>query len=149
MSVMKHYGKKHTNDNDNDSREQPYLMPGAPAYEQRQEDLQMHDPFRPDDEWHNEREVMNQSHASLMQKKHEKSKGNSPTGNLQYRHRMAKEDQYKEVKHEAMDLALTTETKEDDKIAESINRRGLEDLVFDEGISEDEYVPAAIKKYMD
>lgn len=147
MAVIQHFGGKKMQDND--TKEQLYLMPGTPEYEERQEDLKMHDPFKPDDDWHNEREQVNQSHTREMKKKQDEDKEDAPTGYSHYQHRMAKEEQFSDVKKTATSMALATETKEDDKAAEHINRRGLEDLVIDEGVTEDEYVPKALAKYMD
>lgn len=147
MSIIRQFGSQKMQDND--TKEQLYLMPGTPEYEERQEDLRMHNPFKPDDDWHEQVEQVNQSHAAQMQKKRDEDKDDAPTGYSHYQHRMAKEDQYSDVKKAATEMALQTETKKDDEAAESINRRGLEDLVIDEGVSEEEYLPKALSKYMD
>lgn len=147
MKVMKHYGTK--KNEENDAKEQISLTPGTDAYDSYEAGLQLHNPFAPDDSFHEELESANAEHAKMMDEKRLKSKNRSLTSQQQYRHRMAKEDMFREVKDTAMDMALKTETKEDDKVAAGINRKGLEGLVLDEGVTEDEYLPKALSKYMD
>lgn len=147
MKVTKHYSTK--KNEENDAKEQISLTPGTDAYDSYEDGLQLHNPFLSDDSFHDELESANAEHAKMMDEKRLRSKNRSLTSQQQYRHRMAKEDMFREVKDTAMDMALKTETKEDDKVAAGINRKGLEGLVLDEGVSEDEYLPKALSKYMD
>ena len=147
MKVTKHYSTK--KNEENDAKEQISLTPGTDAYDSYEDGLQLHNLFSPDDSFHDELESANAEHAKMMDEKRLRSKNRSLTSQQQYRHRMAKEDMFREVKDTAMDMALKTETKEDDKVAAGINRKGLEGLVLDEGVSEDEYLPKALSKYMD
>lgn len=57
----------------NTAKEQPYLMPGTDEYEEYVRDLKDHDPFRPDDEFHQEMDDYNEQ---LPQRLLEKSQNN-------------------------------------------------------------------------
>lgn len=134
---------------ENTAKEQPYLMPGTESYEEYQEDLQMRDPFKPDDEWHNKKEKENAERVVKSTKKYETAnkQPNKHEGIRNYNRHMAKEAQFQDVKRQAIKNAKKTETEKDDKKVQRAMPKDLDKLVYDNGVTEDEFLPKALKKY--
>lgn len=144
-------GALHNNMKDkwvNDAKEQPYLMPGTSEYKERQEDLQMHDPFRPDDAWHDKLEESNEDLQEALMLKADRHKEQS-TQKIKTRRQAIKASEFEAVKHAAIAEAAKTDTKEDDKRAAGMRQHDLDSLVYDNGVTEEEYLPKALSKYMD
>lgn len=139
-----HNNEKQTRQNT--AKEQPYLMPGTEEYEERQEDLRMHDPFRPDDAWHDKKEQENEEYAERLAVKASEQKERK-TSDRKYTWQMGKRDQFLEGKEAAIAQAQLTESLEDDKRAERMLPKGVEDIVYNDGVAEDDYVPAVLRKY--
>ncbi len=55
-----------------------------------------------------------------------------------------------EMKATMTEVAAQTETKADDRVAESVSKRNCDDMpeIHDDSIGEEEYIPKAIRKYM-
>lgn len=132
----------------NTAKEQPYLMPGTSEYRERCEDLQMHDPFKPDDEFHKKLEEHNENHTENIAVKNKSSDSfGKNMGKRGYAHRMAKLSEAKSVMSAAMSRAERTESKDDDN---RVKRRGddlMEKLSYDEGVTDDEMLPKALRKF--
>ena len=130
-----------------DAKEQPYLMPGTKEYEEYQRDLKEHDPFKEDDLAHIKFEEHNEAHSELLREKTKESI-TEPTSKRKYRNVMAKTTQVRELRKEAMERALKTETKVDDEKAKS--RRlpeGVDKIIQNDGVTQDEFIPKALRKY--
>lgn len=130
----------------NTAKEQPYLMPGTCEYEEYQEDLKEHNPFKPDDEVHVALEEKNAEHVPEMRKK-EVVPEPRQEGKNNYRRHIMKETQFREVKRQAIKQAKKTETLEDDKKAKRAMPKDLENLVYDNGVTQDDFLPKALRKY--
>ena len=64
----------HVNSTDtwsNDDKEQLSLLPGSDGFEEYQEDLREHDPFKPEDDFHEELEEHNEDYAENMSDRQE------------------------------------------------------------------------------
>lgn len=133
---------------ENTAKEQPYLMPGTAEYEEYQADLKMHDPFRPDDDFHNDLEEVNESHTDVIKQKNDASDGvDTSVGKRSYSKRIMKETQFTRLKSDAATLADKTETPEDDKRVARAGPDFVEDLVYDDGVTQDEFEPRALSKF--
>ena len=82
---------------ENTAKEQPYLMPGTEAYEERQEDLMEHNPFRPDDKWHEQEEKEAREIPHGMRKRALQQQ-KVPGGRFNYQTRIRKDVQFGDVK---------------------------------------------------
>ncbi len=131
----------------NTAKEQPYLMPGTSAYEERQEDLQLHDPFRPDDVFHDKLERENVEHSRELAEKAGKAHEHQG-GTHNYQQYIRKETQYAQAKHTAEDEARRTATQSDDCRVKRMSPEGVENLEYDNGVAEDDYLPRALQKYL-
>lgn len=150
MKKKKNRKLLHNNDTStwsNTAKEQPYLMPGTSTYEEYQEDLQMHDPFRPDDDWHEKQEIKNEDHSQILMEKAEEQKY-PPVVKLKATREIAKMSQFKEVKRDAIEIAKETEDEKDDSIAEHMRLKDLDNVVYNDGVTVDEFLPKALSKYM-
>lgn len=135
---------------ENTAKEQPYLMPGTPEYEERQEDLKLHDPFRPDDEFHVQLEERNESHAEdLRDANKEHTEENKGGGKHNYEVSIRKDTQFSQLKKEAAEAARATKTLADDAKAHRLTPEQVEAMVNDNGVTESEYIPKAIRKYIE
>lgn len=132
---------------ENTAKEQPYLMPGTVEYQEYQEDLQAHDPFRPDDEWHDKQEEKNEEHPRVMAQK-QVNPSTPGASKRKYMNYIAKQVQFDALKAKAKREAAKTEDKSDDKRAAGLTFDKTEDLVYNEGVTPDEYLPKALTKYM-
>lgn len=131
----------------NTAKEQPYLMPGTSTYEERQEDLQLHDPFRPDDDFHQKLEKENAGHSVELAEKGNKAHEHQG-GKHNYQQYIRKEAKFAGVKSAAEDAARRTETVLDDRSVQRMSPDGLENLEYNNGVSEDDYLPKALQKYL-
>lgn len=132
---------------ENDTKEQPYLMPGSSEYEEYQNDLHMHDPFRPDDEWHNELEEKNEE--QFVPKSEPKEAPSERVNRWKFIRQQSKASQFDDVKNAATIAAEETESKKDDKRVAHMKKKDLEEIVFDDGVDDEEYVSKTIRKYID
>lgn len=130
---------------ENTAKEQPYLMPGTAEYEERCEDLQEHDPFRPDDVWHEKEEEENAEHAEELRVQN----GRQSVSEVQrkYLRYMSKEMQAKAAKSAVLAAVEATETLDDDRRAKRALPKELEALEHDDSVTEDDYLPKALRKY--
>lgn len=120
-------------------------MPGTAEYEERCEDLQEHDPFRPDDVWHEKEEQENAEHAEELRQK--SAENILPEGRRLYRNYMMKATQAKAAKRLVTDAVERTETLDDDRLAKRALPKELEQLNYDNGVTMDDYLPKALQKY--
>ena len=135
---------------ENTAKEQPYLMPGTPEYEELQEDLKLHDPFRPDDEFHAELEARNEDHPEDLEEGNEaRAAENNGGGKHNYEVSIRKHTQFDKLKKEAEAAAVATKTLADDARAHRLTPEQVEAMVYDNGVTESEYVPRAIRKYIE
>lgn len=133
---------------ENTAKEQPYLMPGTAEYEEYQSDLKMHDPFRPDDSFHDNLEKVNENHTDAIEQRNDASDGvDTSIGKRSYSKRIMKEVQFSRLKSDAAALADKTETPEDDKKVARAGPDFVEDLVYDDGVTQDEFEPKALSKF--
>lgn len=130
---------------ENDTKEQPYLIPGSAEYEEYKNDLVMHDPFRPDDVWHDELEERNEEVTAP--RKLDEADGN--TSRWKSIRQQSKRVRFKEAKKETMDAAALTESKDDDKKAADMKLKDLDEIVFDDGVDSEEYMSKTLRKYID
>lgn len=128
------------------SKEQPYLMPGTETYEEYQTDLQTHEPFKPDDKWHEQQLQNNVQHKKKLVEKAELQQ-KPDTGRNKAMLQMRKRVQFDEVKQQAIEAAKETETKKDDEKAARMLPKSLDTLVYDDGVTEDDFLPKALRKY--
>lgn len=144
--------KKFVHNNDrstwqNEAKEQPYLMPGTVEYQEYQEDLKMHDPFRPDDEWHNEQEQQNENHSEILMAKAEESQ-KVDNGKRKYMNYMAKEARFKTAKSVAEKAAAKTESTEDDEKVKRMRFKDTESLAYNDGVTPDDYIQEAVDEFV-
>lgn len=132
---------------ENTAKEQPYLMPGTAEYVEYQEDLKDHDPFRPNDEWHDKLEQKTEDHSLRLMQKAEEAK-RPDVKKRKYTSQIMKEAQFAQVKKAAKSMAEHTETKADDRKAARMDVEDTEDLVYNDGVTSDDYLPKALSKYM-
>lgn len=141
--------KKHIPDNwENTDKEQISLALGSAEYKERVEDLQNCSPDKPDDKFHSELEERNEIQADDVSKKNRQRDEQNDTSERKYRHQTAKRMQFKGVKSAAISAALATETLSDDKKAKRMMPKNLDDIVYDDGVAEDDYLPTALNKYL-
>lgn len=129
---------------ENTSKEQISLMPGTSEYEEYVSDLKMHDPFKPDDSFHEQQEEHNESIPVVLK---DRSGGKNDTTKYKYNRQMQKDAQFKTVKSTLITKAKRTPSKDDDELAERLERKSLEDLVYDDGVDADEFLPKILRKY--
>lgn len=129
---------------ENDTKEQPYLMPGSPEYEEYQNDLRMHDPFRPDDAWHDELEEHNEEIQV-----HTPNPAEQNTSRWKSIRQQSKRVRFETAKKETMKAAALTESQADDKKASKMKLKDLDEMTFDDGVNGEEYVSKTIRKYID
>lgn len=130
---------------ENTAKEQPYLMPGTEPYEEYQSDLQMHDPFKPDDKWHDDLEADNAAHAAELQAQEQVRHGlDKVQGKRNYQKQISKTTQFKKVKAAAISNAALTETLDDDKRASGMRLKDVESLVYDNGVTQDDFEKEAL-----
>lgn len=144
-------------------KEQLHLMPGSPEYEEYVRDhqhveaedfvaddhkIQEGDDRRPDDK---QKPVTEPEHvkklAGDLKKVNQASiVVNRKVGYRKYRSQILKEGENGELKGQAMHLAALTPEKEDDAAAKVIDKHpGVRELVYDDGVMQDEYVPRALR----
>lgn len=129
---------------ENTTKEQPYLMPGTAEYEERVEDLHAHDPFRPDDKWHEKLEEHDQGHRDRISVRNPKRE---EEGRRNYRLQTAKKTQFGSVKSAAIEQAKQTPQLDDDEEAKKMKPKSLDSLVYDNGVVPDEFLPKSLRKY--
>ena len=141
--------KKHIPDNwENTDKEQISLALGSAEYKERVEDWQNCSPDKPDDKFHSELEERNEIQADDVSKKNRQRDEQNDTSERKYRNQTAKRMQFKGVKSAAISAALATETLSDDKKAKRMMPKNLDDIVYDDGVAEDDYLPTALNKYL-
>ncbi len=136
----------------NTDKEQISLAPGSAEYDAYLEDLAEVDPYNDKDEWHNEMHERNEEHDDLLADKAEAAQNyETQAAKKTYRNKMAKEARSRQVRREAMEIARSTPSREDDKIAAGIGREDeiLNQLEINDAVTADEYVPKALSKYLD
>lgn len=133
---------------ENTAKEQPYLMPGTEEYEERQEDLSLHDPFRPDDSWHEKQEEQNEHHGEALREKADEMR-RPEESKRKYRQQMSKMVQYEAARKAAAEATLQTQTQADDMAVREMRLKDLHDVVYDDSVTEDEFVPKVLSKYVD
>lgn len=131
---------------DNTAKEQPYLMPGTDEYEEYQRDLKSNDPFCPDDEMHVALEESN------VQKREDREDHindiiNPVTSRRKYISESQKRAQFGIMKAEAIRKAKLTDTLADDVKAKNASIGQLDDIVYDDGITSDDFVEDALPEY--
>lgn len=135
----------------NTGKEQLSLDMGSAEYQEYCDDLQEVDPYKPDDEWHEKLEEHNENHDDVLSDKAEKAQNQELGADKQsYRKRMYKESMFTAVKSAAITEAISTDSTVDDVAASRMNQADniLENLQYDNGISEDDYLPKALTKYL-
>lgn len=131
---------------ENTAKEQPYLMPGTAEYEEYKDDLQEHDPFRPDDAWHSKQEEICENHSENLVKKAEKAIECMPIRQKVIKQRQ-KTDEINKVRHEINDKCEANATKKDGKKTAKVVPDDLDNLIYDDGVTEDAFLPKALTKY--
>ena len=129
-----------------ESKEQISLAMGTPEYREYQEDLMEHDPFRPNDEWHEELE---QSYDELVDDRREQSEEHlaPDVKRRKYSAQLKKTLLFEDVKRKAMQAAQQTETLADDKEAAKLDVEDTEGLVYNDGVTGEDYVNKTLAKY--
>lgn len=131
---------------ENTAKEQPYLMPGTPEYEEYQRDLKEH--IKQDDEWHDKLEDHNENHSERLQNRNDESDGlDTNQSKREYQKHIAKESQFGKVKADAVSAALLTKTPDDDERARKAKLKDLEDLIYDNGVTQDNFEQQALLEY--
>lgn len=130
----------------NTAKEQPYLMPGTDEYEEYQRDLKFNDPFCPDDEMHAELEESN------VQKREDREDHindiiSPVTSRRKYINESQKRAQFGTVKADAIRRAKLTDTFVDDKKANNASIDQLDDIVYNDGVTSDDFVEDALPEY--
>lgn len=147
-------------------KEQIHLTPGSPEYEAYVRDrkgidekdfvaddrhLQAGDDRRPDkfQEPITEPEHVKRLAGDLRKSNEKSSRTGRKVGYRKYRSQILKEGENGELRGQAMHMAALTEDKEDDELAKNIHKHpGVRELVRDDGVMQDEYVPRALR-FMD
>lgn len=129
----------------NTAKEQPYLMPGTAEYEERVEDLKMHDPFRPDDEFHKEMEEKNEDYKSDLAERHHKRDEVETQRHIRTR---AKEGMYDSVAEKLQEEAAKTETMVDDERVAKLREKSVQDVTTDYSVLPDDYAGVVMDKYL-
>lgn len=149
---IKTYKDHHTKQtHQNTGKEQLSLDQGSAEFREYEEDLQEVNPLKPNDKEYEALKEYNSEHDDrLAIKAEEASRHATGTNKRQYRLHMNKESQFGTMKHTAMHEAAETPDKVDDAIARRIQEADaiVEGLVYDDGVSEEGYVPRAIAKYL-
>lgn len=149
MAKKKRRRVNHNNEKatwENTSKEQPYLMPGTSAYDEYTSDLKEHNPFRPDDKWHDEREDDVEEYGEALAKK---AAGaiNPTTSRRKSILQQQKLGLFRNVKRRAVDMASKTEDTNDDKAAKRMLPDDLEDLIYNDGVAQDDFVPESLTDF--
>lgn len=134
--------------NENSDKEQISLAMGSQEYKERQKDLFENSARKEDDAFHVELEQRNELQASDKQAVVDKQREKTAVSVRKYRLEQKKRSEFKDIKHRGAQLASLTETKRDDRAVARMTPKGLEDIVYNEGVSEDEYLPSALSRYM-
>lgn len=141
--------KKNNRDNwENTDKTQTSLAMGSPEYRERQRDLYQNSAEKPDDKFHLELEGHNEVQASDVSEKNRRRDEQNDTSERKYRNQTAKQVQYNSVKSTAVAMAAATKTPVDDIKAKRMMPKNLESIVYNDGVSEDDYLPSALKKYL-
>lgn len=141
--------KKNIPDNwENTDKEQISLALGSAEYKERIADLEACSPDRPDDKFHSDLERRNEIQASDVSKKNRQKDEQNDIAERKYRNQTGKRTQFGTVKATAIANAMKTETLSDDKKAERMMPKNLDNIVYDDGVVEDDYLPTALKKYL-
>lgn len=123
-------------DSENVNRNETYLMPGTPAYEQRKKAFK--ELVAPDDAYHEALERSDQKLLDELEKRDDL--GDDYAYNvLQNVHRVQKTDLVDDAIQKAIDKAKTTKSKEDDAAALALTPADFEEVIYDEGISTDDF----------
>lgn len=151
MAEKKKGRKKYKPNNDkatweNTAKEQPYLMPGTVEYQEYQDDLMTHDPFKPDDEWHEDREDENEDYRPAMTEKFQSNNG-APVPQRKHMNLIAKQAMFNVAKSTAVEKASRTKSKKDDKIAAGMDLGDVESLTYNDGVTPDDYVEEVLEEY--
>lgn len=128
---------------ENDAKEQISLAMGSAEYKEYQEDLRMHDPFRPDDDWHDKLEEQNAEYS-----KPKPVKNANDTGKNKFIREQRKRAVFNDTKDAVIKAAAKTETKEDDKCAKSMKLKDMDEIIFDDGADEEDYMSRTMSKYL-
>lgn len=132
----------------NTAKEQPYLMPGTETYEEYESDLQLHDPFRPDDVVHDKLEQHNEDIVEARTEAGWEPHRELNVPRWKARNKMFKATQIGELREQAVEQAALTDDPEDDEKAKSKRLpAGVRELVENDGVSQDEFLPRALLKY--
>lgn len=129
----------------NTAKEQPYLMPGTAEYEERIEDLKMHDPFRPDDEFHQELEERNEDLPQDIALRQPKKDNVMAERKLRER---VKDSMYDSIAEKLQNEAAKTETMVDDERVAKLRQKDLEGYVSDNTVLPDDYTGTVMDKYL-
>lgn len=117
---------------EDDARNQTSLEMGTPAYEEYVEDLQEHDPFRPDDEMHEDLEQYNELIAEKIREKTEKNRGHDPFEKQKVRAEMRKREMVRQEYRRLEKAVKETPTTEDD---EKLKRLDVNSFIHSDGFS--------------
>lgn len=132
----------------NTDKEQFSLAMGSEEYQARQKDLFENSTKKEDDAFHEKLEDSNEVQAKDVRDRRQKSDEQNDVAERKYRLEEKKRTEFKDAKRQAQRFASKTETKEDDKAARRMSPKGLENIVYDDGLSEDDYLPSALSKYI-
>lgn len=125
--VQKNLGSQSS---ENDTRNQPYLMPKTPVYEDTAEELKLKDPFEKDTGEDTSHEKLAEHNVELAHERKERNeqatREDTDVADLDYARRIQKEARLRELQAGAMRRAAGTDDKSDDKQA-----RALDDLLED------------------
>lgn len=133
---------------ENTDKEQISLAMGSAEYKERVRDLQEVSPDRPDDKFHTEREKNLEVQASDVALRNQKMDERNDTAERKYRNQTSKRVQFDDVKDSAIETAAETETPVDDIKAKRMLPKTLDNIVYDDGVTEDDYLPTVLKKYL-
>lgn len=136
----------------NTGKEQLSLDQGSAEFREYEEDLEEINPLKPNDKEYEALKKHNSEHDDKMAVKAERaSRSEVNADKRSYRLRMNKEGQFGAMKNTVMSEAAKTPDKRDDVIAKRIQEADeiVESLVYDNGVSEEGYVPKAISKYIE
>jgi len=131
---------------ENTAKEQIYLAPGSPEYEEYKNDLKEHDPFRSDDAFHNKLEATNSDYRAVLLQKSEQMQPSASHNKAILQQQ--KKGQFNAIRHKAQHHAEKTETTDDDQRTRSMQLDDLADIVFDDGVTSDDFSPKVLSKYL-
>lgn len=96
--------------------------------------------------WREELEQRNATHGKV--ERENRSERVVSVGVQKYNKQVRKMDLIDDITPVAVAKAAQTETKSDDKKANNVVRRAVPELIYDDSVDADEFLPTALRKYM-